>query len=125
MLKKPRWKTSSAQCPRHRPGHEFLPISSSGHLIAVRELFDWGFTDDLTFDVSLHLGTTAAVLAYFWRDWLTMARATLRWLSGDRERRLDNSYDAHTLGLLVSISRWRSGSRRTDRERDPLSDHVV
>ena len=80
---------------------EFLPISSSGHLIAVRELFDWGFTDDLTFDVSLHLGTTAAVLAYFWRDWLTMGRAALRWLSGDRERRLDSNYDAHTLALLV------------------------
>ena len=49
---------------------EFLPISSSGHLIAVRELFDWQFTDDLTFDVSLHVGTTIAVIVFFWREWM-------------------------------------------------------
>ena len=39
---------------------EFLPISSSGHLIITRELFGWDFADDLTFDVALHLGTTLA-----------------------------------------------------------------
>src|SRR4030042_2091844 len=57
---------------------EFLPISSSGHLIVVRELFHWHFLeDDLTFDVALHLGTTVAVLAYFWREWLQMLGALL------------------------------------------------
>lgn len=39
---------------------EFLPVSSSGHLIVARELFGWEFADDLTFDVALHLRTTAA-----------------------------------------------------------------
>ena len=57
---------------------EFLPISSSGHLIVVREMFHWHFLeDDLTFDVALHLGTTVAVLAYFWREWLEMLGALL------------------------------------------------
>jgi undecaprenyl-diphosphatase len=49
---------------------EFLPISSSGHLILVPELFGWTeltSNDSLnkTFDVALHLGTLVAVLAYF------------------------------------------------------------
>jgi undecaprenyl-diphosphatase len=68
---------------------EFLPISSSGHLIVTRELFGWDFTDDLTFDVAVHLGTTVALLAFFWREWLLMLRAGLRWAAHrgrDRER---------------------------------------
>ncbi|MCH8200919.1 MAG: undecaprenyl-diphosphatase UppP [Chloroflexi bacterium] len=63
---------------------EFLPISSSGHLIAVRELFDWQFADDLTFDVSLHLGTTIAILVFFWREWVQMASSAFRRLTGER-----------------------------------------
>lgn len=53
---------------------EFLPISSSGHLVLVPWWLGW---DDppLTFDVVVHLGTLTAVLAYFWRDWLTLLRA--------------------------------------------------
>jgi undecaprenyl-diphosphatase len=52
---------------------EFLPISSSGHLTIVPELFGWTeLTNNpslhKTFDVALHLGTLIAVVAYFWRD---------------------------------------------------------
>jgi undecaprenyl-diphosphatase len=94
---------------------EFLPISSSGHLIIAREFFGWEFADDLTFDVALHLGTTAAVLAYFARDWLGMARGAFRWLSGDRghirrdagakvESGATGVADAHVLGLLIAGS---------------------
>ena len=47
---------------------EFLPISSSAHLVLIPWLFGW--TDPgLTFDVALHLGTLAAVVIYFWKDW--------------------------------------------------------
>lgn len=52
---------------------EFLPISSSGHLVVFPWLF--GFPDPgLAFDVALHAGTLFAVLSYFWRDWLNLFR---------------------------------------------------
>jgi undecaprenyl-diphosphatase len=55
---------------------EFLPISSSAHLIVLPWMFGWQGTlvDSLNFDVSLHAGTLVAILAYFWRDWLDLLR---------------------------------------------------
>lgn len=50
---------------------EFLPISSSAHLILIPWLFKWP-DPGLTFDVALHIGTLLAVIAYFWKDWLTL-----------------------------------------------------
>jgi undecaprenyl-diphosphatase len=56
---------------------EFLPISSSAHLVIVPWLFD--FPDPgLTFDVALHLGTLLSLLAYFYRDWLQLTAAFFR-----------------------------------------------
>lgn len=52
---------------------EFLPISSSGHLILIPALFRWP-DQGLSFDVGLHLGTLVALLVYFWRDWWDMIR---------------------------------------------------
>ncbi len=48
---------------------EFLPISSTAHLIIIPWLLGW---DDggLTFDIALHVGTLASVLLYFFRDWV-------------------------------------------------------
>lgn len=46
---------------------EFLPISSSAHLVLTPWFFRWP-DPGLTFDVALHLGTLIAVVAYFWRD---------------------------------------------------------
>lgn len=81
---------------------EFLPISSSGHLVVVRRLFHWSETDSLTFDVGLHVGTTIAVLAYFWREWLAMARSVLLWVTRRAEpSRIRHSYDAHIFALIV------------------------
>ncbi|HHY39789.1 MAG TPA: undecaprenyl-diphosphate phosphatase [Syntrophaceticus sp.] len=50
---------------------EFLPISSSAHLILVPWLFKW-HDPGLTFDIALHIGTLIAVIAYFWRDWIKL-----------------------------------------------------
>lgn len=74
---------------------EFLPISSSGHLILVPWLFGWKdqFIDSVAFTVVLHMGTLLALLAYFWRDWLTLVPAGLasirdRSFRGDDDRRM-------------------------------------
>jgi len=56
---------------------EFLPISSSGHLILVPKLT--GLTDQgLMLDVAVHVGTLVAVILYFWRDVFGMASALSR-----------------------------------------------
>lgn len=47
---------------------EFLPISSSGHLIIVHQLIQSELLNSLTFDVILHGGTLLAVVIYFWQD---------------------------------------------------------
>ena len=52
---------------------EFLPISSSGHLILVPSLLGWA-DQGLAFDVAAHLGSLAAVCAYFRRDILALGR---------------------------------------------------
>ncbi len=56
---------------------EFLPVSSSAHLLVVPWLLGWE-SPGLAFDAALHLGTLAAVLVYFWRDLLAMALALPR-----------------------------------------------
>ena len=88
---------------------EFLPISSSGHLIIFPWLFDWE-TPGLTFDAALHLGTLAAVLVYFrdliWRMIVAIPTALrdplgiLRDASGD-----DAGLRADArMGLLIVIA---------------------
>ena len=53
---------------------EFLPISSSGHLILVPQLMHWK-DQGIVVDVMTHLGTLLAVLIYFWRDVWRLIRA--------------------------------------------------
>src|SRR5438477_9117125 len=48
---------------------EFLPISSTAHLALAPWLFGWKDAG-LTFDIALHVGTLAAVLMFFFKDWL-------------------------------------------------------
>ena len=47
---------------------EFLPISSSGHLVILHEFIDLKLSDSLAFDVALHLGSVLAMIIYFWKD---------------------------------------------------------
>jgi undecaprenyl-diphosphatase len=84
---------------------EFLPISSSGHLLLVPWLFDWHDFDDKAtekaFDVALHLGTVAAVCIYFRADIARYVKAGWRVLAG-RRRPVDT--DGRVAILLVVSS---------------------
>src|SRR5262245_11421518 len=62
---------------------EFLPISSSGHLILVPWLLGWD-EPGVAFDAALHLGTLLAVVCYFWRELLAMLLAVPTALSRPR-----------------------------------------
>lgn len=56
---------------------EFLPISSSGHLLMTPHVFGWP-DQGLLIDVAVHVGTLGAVIAYLWRDIVAMASGVLR-----------------------------------------------
>ena len=56
---------------------EFLPISSSAHLVLVPWALGWPYTG-LTFDVALHVGTLISVVAFFWKDWLILVSDAAR-----------------------------------------------
>jgi len=62
---------------------EFLPVSSSGHLVVFHEFFAFNPAESLSFDVVLHLGTLAALLIFFWHDlWrycLAFLQSLYRW----------------------------------------------
>ena len=53
---------------------EFLPVSSSAHLVLVPDLMGWE-APSVSFDLVLHLGSMVAVIAYFWRDLLEIVKA--------------------------------------------------
>ncbi len=57
---------------------EFLPVSSSGHLLAFHDLFGFDMADSLRFDAALHLGTLAALFVYFWKDVVALVKGFFR-----------------------------------------------
>jgi undecaprenyl-diphosphatase len=79
---------------------EFLPVSSSGHLLLGQ--FFFGLNQNrfgLSFDVALHMGTLVAVVSYFWRDLIRMALAFFRSFS---YRDLDNDPDQRLAYLVIA-----------------------
>lgn len=85
---------------------EFLPISSSGHLLLVPWLFGWtDFTGEggkeleKAFDVALHIGTVLAMLVYFRRDLTPLVRAGLR---SARRRAVETPDERKAWLLLLS-----------------------
>lgn len=60
---------------------EFLPISSSGHLVLTSSLLGWQ-DQGLVIDIAVHVGTLLAVMAYFWRDLWMIITGTFSALGG-------------------------------------------
>lgn len=58
---------------------EFLPISSSAHLIFIPWILNWP-EHSLAFDVALHIGTLFALLIFFWKEWWGIIKSPLLWL---------------------------------------------
>jgi undecaprenyl-diphosphatase len=88
---------------------EFVPVSSSGHLVVVPWLLGWA-EPGLVFDTVVHWGTLVAVLAFFWRDWWRLiaawVRGLVRWKWGDPDARLmwlliAGSIPAAVIGYLL------------------------
>lgn len=81
---------------------EFLPISSSGHLILGSWLFDWP-DQGILFDTAVHVGTLVAVLVYFRREWVQLIMG----LAANRPVEVDDSngtVKARTLALLIIVA---------------------
>jgi undecaprenyl-diphosphatase len=79
---------------------EFLPISSSAHLVIVPWLFR--FSDPgLTFDVALHFGTLIALVAYFYKDWFRLLKAAFTSLT---KKRVNYSSEEKLFWYLVLAS---------------------
>ena len=80
---------------------EFIPVSSSAHLVVVPWLFGW---DDplfrsLGFDVALHMGTLVALLAFFWKDFV---RLFVAWIKSIAERRIGSDPDRRMAWFLLA-----------------------
>ena len=67
---------------------EFLPVSSSAHLTLAPWLFGWP-DPGLDVDVALHLGTLIALVWFFWREWIRLARAPFAFMRGDPSATVD------------------------------------
>lgn len=80
---------------------EFLPVSSSAHLVFVPWLFGWDdkSVTSIQFDVALHMGTLLAVLVYFASDW---RRLLVAFVAIVRERRIGDHPDRRMV-LLISL----------------------
>ncbi|HUE86800.1 MAG TPA: undecaprenyl-diphosphatase UppP [Vicinamibacterales bacterium] len=96
---------------------EFLPVSSSGHLILARAFFGWDAARfGLAFDVAVHVGTLLAILVYFWRDVVQMILALPGALGGGQgeHERLVRLIAAGTIPIVIVgllFADWLEGIR--------------
>ena len=106
---------------------EFLPISSSGHLILTRWFFGWDtLPDDVekAFDVALHLGTLIAVVLYFRHDLVRYVREGLR-LLWNHERPVDPDGRIAWLLVLATVPAALVGAAFEDQIDSKLGTPVI
>ncbi|MBN1121378.1 MAG: undecaprenyl-diphosphate phosphatase [Anaerolineae bacterium] len=83
---------------------EFIPVSSSGHLILIPWLLGWE-SPGLTFTVIVHIGTVSGILIFFYREWLDMITSLLRWIGGlfSPEKRVSIDEDENLRLIMLII----------------------
>ncbi len=82
---------------------EFLPISSSGHLIAIPYIFSWNY-QGLAFDIALHAGTAIAIVAFFWRDWVNILKNAFIKKKNGKENQKSGRYPDNLLWQILVAS---------------------
>ena len=109
---------------------EFLPISSSGHLLLVPWLFRWHdfagqpASFEKAFDVALHLGTLVAVVGYFWKDLVVFVRDGIA-AAIHRDRRATTEGRLAWLFVLGSIPAAIAGALGQSFIEDKLGKPVI
>ncbi|MFA4974767.1 MAG: undecaprenyl-diphosphate phosphatase [bacterium] len=90
---------------------EFLPVSSSGHLVIAQEILGIEIENGglVAFDVCLHFGTLVAVIAFFWREISEMISSLVRRPSDDRLRSGMSVREARKLAFLIIIGTIPAG----------------
>lgn len=80
---------------------EFIPVSSSAHLVIVPWLFGWSdpIFRSLGFDVALHMGTLVALIAFFWKDWVRLIGA---WFKSIGQLKIGGDPDRKMAWLLLA-----------------------
>lgn len=82
---------------------EFLPISSTAHLVLIPWFFGWS-DPGLSFDVALHVGTLFAVITFFWKDWLEILLAAKQKFLPNENNAQSSRYSKNLLWLLILAS---------------------
>ncbi|MFA5934522.1 MAG: undecaprenyl-diphosphatase UppP [Candidatus Paceibacterota bacterium] len=77
---------------------EFLPISSSGHLIIFRDILGWHTSSDLSFDAILQLATALAIIVYFWKDIFKLIRSFLNLIT---KKKTDEEDKTIILAIII------------------------
>jgi undecaprenyl-diphosphatase len=88
---------------------EFLPVSSSGHLVLAQQLFNINDPQMLTFDVFVHFGTLISVCIVFWRDIIEMARSLIKALMSFKLREEYNKREHFRLSVSIIIGSIPAG----------------
>jgi undecaprenyl-diphosphatase len=91
---------------------EFLPVSSSGHLVLIEKLFGWKELG-LAFDVAIHLGTLLALVVFFGREWVGVINGFFRSLR-TRPSRWDTEGRLAWMLILATIPAVIAGAALSD-----------
>lgn len=81
---------------------EFLPISSSGHLLLAESFLGLEYQNLLGFDIVLHTGTLLAIIVYFWKDFINLIKGFLSFFGLFKDNKNIRTYRKEVLYIIVA-----------------------